>query len=105
MANASNVRCAALSLLLAATAVGCSGVDPASHTEEIEQYRSERLQRLQAEDGWLTVIGLDWLEPGANTFGSSVENAIVFPQDASPPVAGTIIYENDRILLRADTPT
>jgi len=102
MDTARHRRVGILILLLGAAASGCSGTDPAAYAEEIGHYRSERLQRLQAEDGWLTVIGLDWLEPGANSFGSAPENPIVFPEDASPPVAGSFLYEDGRILLRAD---
>jgi uncharacterized protein (DUF1684 family) len=88
--------------LLGASASGCSGTDPEAYAEEIERYRSGRLERLQADDGWLTVIGLDWLESGVNSFGSASENPIVFPEDASPPVAGSFLYQDGRILLRAD---
>ncbi len=31
-----------------------------------EAWRAERLARLRAERGWLSVTGLHWLEPGAN---------------------------------------
>jgi uncharacterized protein (DUF1684 family) len=33
---------------------------------EHEAWRRERLERLTGDEGWLTVSGLHWLEPGAN---------------------------------------
>lgn len=40
--------------------------DAASHAKEIEQWQTRRAERLQAEDGWLTLIGLFWLNEGQN---------------------------------------
>ncbi len=31
-----------------------------------ESWKAERLERLNADRGWLTVVGLHWLEPGEN---------------------------------------
>jgi len=39
-------------------------------------WRAHREQRLSAPDGWLTLVGLDWLKPGANTVGSAADNRI-----------------------------
>jgi uncharacterized protein (DUF1684 family) len=33
-----------------------------------EAWRAGRLERLRAERGWLSVVGLHWLEPGPNRF-------------------------------------
>ena len=33
-------------------------------------WEEKRLQGLQAEDGWLTLVGLGWLKQGVNTAGS-----------------------------------
>ena len=49
--------------------------DPA-YLAEIESWHSERLARLEAEDGWLSLAGLFWLETGENHLGAAVENAI-----------------------------
>jgi uncharacterized protein (DUF1684 family) len=39
-------------------------------------YRAHRVERLTAPDGWLTLVGLEWLKPGANTVGSAADNRI-----------------------------
>ncbi len=49
----------------------------ASLDADIERWRDRRLKRLTAPDGWLTLVGLPWLEPGDNTIGSAADNAIV----------------------------
>lgn len=40
--------------------------DEAAHTRSIEEWQARRAERLQAEDGWLTLIGLFWLNEGQN---------------------------------------
>ena len=44
----------------------------------LEQARAERVQRLTAADGWLTLIGLHWLSLGENTVGSAPDNTLRF---------------------------
>lgn len=45
----------------------------------VDKKREERVERLKAEDGWLTLVGLHWLEPGTLTVGSARDNALVVP--------------------------
>jgi uncharacterized protein (DUF1684 family) len=47
-----------------------------------------RLKRLQAEDGWLTLVGLGWLKEGTNTAGSDGKADVVFPE-GTPKSIGT----------------
>ncbi len=35
-----------------------------AHFEEIEQWRRERYENLEKPDGWLSLVGLFWLEEG-----------------------------------------
>ena len=39
-------------------------------------WRTHREQRLSAPDGWLTLVGLEWLKTGPNTVGSAPDNRI-----------------------------
>jgi uncharacterized protein (DUF1684 family) len=39
-------------------------------------WRALRAQHLSAPDGWLTLVGLDWLQPGDNSFGAAPDNRI-----------------------------
>jgi uncharacterized protein len=59
----------------------------------VEKARAERLATLTAPDGWLSLIGLEWLEPGANRVGSAADNDIVLK--AGPPHLGTITLDDN----------
>ena len=65
-------------LTLASALLANPAADPA-YRAGIEKWRQQREARLKAEDGWLAVAGLFWLEEGANRFGSGSDNAIVLP--------------------------
>jgi uncharacterized protein (DUF1684 family) len=77
--------------LSAAAAPGGAGSGPAPDTYQAETtaWRRARDVRLRAEDGWLTLVGLVWLKPGANHFGSAPDDEVHLPP-AFPPHAGTL---------------
>ena len=85
-----------LSLLLAASIAGVQVMSanveeskkPQSYQAEIEQWRAQRVARLQGPSGWLSLIGLHWLKDGKNTVGSDASNDIVLA--AGPKNLGTI---------------
>ena len=60
--------------LCACLAVCASGAEVSSN--ELEKIRAERVQRLTAPDGWLTLIGLHWLNRGENTVGTAPDNTL-----------------------------
>ena len=75
-----------LAVLCAATACGKQGED-ASSTEqkqaaqaafdrELELWRQQRVADLTRPDGWTSLVGLHWIEPGAHYIGSSAGNGI-----------------------------
>ncbi|HEX4310506.1 MAG TPA: DUF1684 domain-containing protein [Acidobacteriaceae bacterium] len=39
-------------------------------------WRAQRAQSLSAPEGWLTLVALDWLRPGDNSFGAAADNRI-----------------------------
>lgn len=43
---------------------------------EIKAWRVEHAADLQKPDGWLSLAGLEWLEPGDNSFGGASDNKI-----------------------------
>jgi uncharacterized protein (DUF1684 family) len=94
-------------LLLAATVLGVATVhatDTDTYTRSIEQWRADRVQRLTAPDGWLSLTGLPWLEHGANTVGGAADNAIVIA--GAPAHLGTVTWNDDGsvgIVLAADS--
>lgn len=48
-------------------------VDAQAHRSEVEGWQKTRDNRLRAEDGWLTLVGLTWLTDGKNTLTSPFE--------------------------------
>jgi len=43
---------------------------------ELDAWRTQREHELSAPDGWLTLVGLEWLKPGVNSFGTAADCAI-----------------------------
>ncbi|MCF7220906.1 DUF1684 domain-containing protein [Marilutibacter chinensis] len=43
---------------------------------EQQRWREQRAARLTAADGWTTLVGLHWLEPGPHYMGSDADNGI-----------------------------
>jgi uncharacterized protein len=76
--------------------------DPATHKKEVEEWRANRIQRLKSEDGWLTLVGLFWLQEGDNSFGSDPSNKVVFPKDKAPSKAGTLHLEKGAVHLQVE---
>jgi len=47
-----------------------------AYTKSIEAWRAARVARLAKPDGWLTLIGLHWLQPGDNSVGAAAGNTL-----------------------------
>jgi uncharacterized protein len=72
-----------VAVALAASLVAACGpkepkIDTAAHSAEIQQWQKTRAERLQREDGWLSLIGLHWLKDG--------ENEVTLTKAGAPPV-------------------
>jgi uncharacterized protein (DUF1684 family) len=48
----------------------------AAWRQKIESWRSQREKEIAAPDGWLTLVALDWLKPGVNSFGTAADNQV-----------------------------
>ena len=84
-----------LSALLAAAPT------PDAHRAEIEAWRAKRMASLKREDGWLTLVGLFWLEQGENRMGSDKKNRIVFPEGSAPKSMGSLDLAGETVTLHA----
>ena len=75
--------------------------DSAGHRAAVEEVRAQRETRLRDPMGWLSLVGLHWLEHGTQQFGSSPTNDIVLQAEDGevPPVAGTLEWTGDHIIL------
>ena len=49
------------------------------HRSEVEAWHEQRLAGLKKDDGWLTLVGLTWLESGENSVGSEAGSAVTLP--------------------------
>jgi len=63
-------------LIALSAAVWAMAASDGSFQAEIAAWRLARLASLTADNGWLTVAGLFWLHPGANSFGSDPSSEI-----------------------------
>ncbi len=64
-----------------------------SHTNEIQNWRMAREEKLRAENGWLTLVGRYPMKDGPNTFGTGKDNDVVFPaalKGTGPERVGTL---------------
>jgi uncharacterized protein len=68
-----------------------------TYVREVEAWRAQRQARLKAEGGWLSVVGLAWLNPGANAFGADSGNEVVLPAHAAPAHAGRFLLEGGHV--------
>jgi len=97
-----------LSLLLAASVAGVqlmnakveTSTGPDAYTKGIETWRAERLERLKAPNGWLSLIGLDWLKDGKNKVGSAKDNDIVLT--AGPAHLGVVTLKGGKASIELD---
>jgi len=65
---------------------------------ETRAWQKERIASLTADDGWLTLVGLYWLNEGKNPVGSDKGNAVVLPARA-PAQLGTFVKNGESVSL------
>ena len=63
--------------------------------QDVETWRAQRLERLQKPDGWLTLVGLHWIEPGLHTVGRADDNDIVL--STGPAHLGRILFADGAV--------
>lgn len=91
-----------LTLVVAVAApLAAQETEQGTYSLEIEAWRKDRVDRLTAEDGWLTLIGLYWLDEGKNGLGSASSNTVILPVEAAPPSAGAIFLSGQNLRLAA----
>ena len=90
----------AVALLIAVTA--CSRAEPEldldAYEAEVMEWRAGRLERLLKPTGYLTQVGLFWLEDGRYSVGSAEDSAIRLPASAAPAV-GEISVSDGTVLM------
>lgn len=87
---------------LVLSVVACGRAEPkldAAYEQEILDWRAGRLERLLAPTGFLTQIGLHWLEEGEYSIGSAPGNDILVPSTAAVNI-GRFIVNSDGVRLQ-----
>lgn len=86
--------------VLSMNTTAASDADRAAYLQEVEAWRSARLARLTAPDGWLSLVGLHWLEDGRNTLGAGADNQIVLAGAA--PRLGIVTLQAGKARIELD---
>lgn len=73
---------------------------PETYVKTVDAWHAERTARLAAENGWLTLVGLDWLKPGENTLGTAPGSTVLLPEGTAPAQAGTFVLEGGQVRIR-----
>ncbi len=86
--------------VLVAVSQPAIAADPSSATwkSDLLAWRAQQAKDLQQPNGWLTLIGLEWLKPGDNSVGSSKSNALVV-KVPGPPSLGVIKLDGNGLQL------
>ena len=61
-------------------------LDRAAFEQDVAKWRSERVERLRKSDGWLTLVGLHWVEPGVHQLGMADSNDIQLRLTLEAPI-------------------
>lgn len=66
-----------------------------SHQQTVEAWRTARHERLMKTDGWLTLVGLEWLNEGESRVGSATDSDIQL--SGGPAYWGSVFLENNKL--------
>jgi len=88
---------AATLLLYVDCLVPAHAIDATQEQKAIEQWRTERVSKLTGPTGWLTLVGLYWLDQGENSFGRDGKNSLVLDHAALPSTLGVFRLNQGRI--------
>ena len=85
-----------------AAAVAFAADQPAgNYLRSVAEWRAQHEATLKADDGWLTVVGLDWLKDGENRVGSNPNFEVRLPKSA-PDRVGTLTVKAGRVRFRPE---
>jgi uncharacterized protein (DUF1684 family) len=70
------------------------------YVKQIDAWRTQRVERLKAPNGWLSLIGLHWLKDGRNTVGSAKDNDVVLAK--GPGHLGVVTLKEGAATIELD---
>lgn len=92
----------AILILILAIISGCTNgqkYTAEEHKAEIEQWHSDRIDRLQEPQGWLQLAGMYWIEEPVQTFGTGDDVDFHFPEGTLPGYAGRFEMDSDTVKM------
>ena len=89
---------ASLGVSLIGVAAIALPADDAAWLRDLLAWRAQHVAELTKPDGWLSLAGLDWLQPGDNSFGSAPDNRIQLPA-GNPDHLGILRLEGETVTL------
>ena len=66
----------------------------AGYVRSIESWRADREASLKADDGWLSLVGLVWLEEGVSRVGSRPDAEVLLAPGSAPHDVGAITFQD-----------
>jgi len=87
-----------LSLAVFLVAAAATPAQDAAWQKEIKEFRENRAAGLQKPDGWLSLVGLEWLQPGDASVGSAPDNKVKLSA-MHPAHLGIFRLENNVVTL------
>ncbi len=66
-----------------------------AYLKSVEKWRAQRNRSLAQSDGWLTVVGMEWLREGENRVGSAADNDIRLT--GGPAHWGRVVVDADTL--------
>lgn len=94
---------AVLGASMGAGAAQAQSLDPAVEAhwrKDLASWRADREREIDAPDGWLTLVALDWLKSGVNTVGAADNNQIKLDAPA-PDRLGMLTVSGKTVQLLA----
>lgn len=73
---------------------------PSSFEQSNQQWRSQRVERLRAPDGWLSLVGLHWIDAGTHHLGHAAGNDVQL--NTGPARLGTLVLKAGKITFKAE---
>lgn len=74
-----------------------SAAELARERQDVASWKTRRLASLTSETGWPTLVGLFWLKPGENTFGSASTSSLHLDNRSLAGEAGTFVREGNTV--------
>lgn len=69
--------------------------------DDIKAFQKQMDEQLRTADGWLTLVGLHWLQDGENTVGADPGCTVPLPTGTAPKLVGTITMVDKKVTFSA----